>query len=407
MTAHTRKKTSPNDTHALLRNEERAASAWAAQADGLVGRELVGAALLAEARAVGAGAAPDRLRTWVGEEHTKATGVTTSSPRVTNEAVAAISKMRRFGHADMDKMVARLADALREGADVGIVLGTIAETLHEAGSSLAALDFLRAGILVADDRGPLASMLALILLDTGRFEAARTAIDHVTDAALSASLKTRVEALAHPFDFRAASYLDGEPDVDAEISPLSLAEAQAGIRSIGRRVGIVRAAIVARIGEAPWLPDVALLVDGFGHLLADDYDAGDLSNKVPALVFELRKEWARLCWAIAALGGTAPVMPTEIARPRCAMDFVDAFTTARYNLLCDVAEGKEPSPQDELDKQTLTSTFAGTPLVALDQELATIWLDETEAALSGLRWAMGRVKTPWEPSSPELDAQST
>jgi hypothetical protein len=79
------------------------------------------------------------------------------------------------------------------------------------------------------------------------------------------------------------------------------------------------------------------------------------------------------------------------------MDFVDTFTAARYDLLCDVVEGKAPEAHDELEKRLLASTFAGTPLGELDPGLAQLWLEETEAALAGLRWAMGRTATPWSP----------
>jgi hypothetical protein len=391
--------TSPDDLEPVLRDEARAAAAWARQAEQLLAKGKHGPALLAEARAVGEGVAAERLLAW-SKEHGK------PEQNATDEALAAVAKMRRFDDVATEKMIARLIDGLLRGGDVGRLLGAASDVLHEAGVRNAALDLVRAAIAVSteahlEERVELGASLFAALVELGRFDDARAAVDdlHALDAKRAASLRTMLAALTHPFDFRAAQYLESEPDDDAVTAPLSLADAQAGLRSIVRRAAIVRAGIVELVGEAAWLPTVAPLLErggGDARLLPDDaFDVTALGESLPELVFALRKEWARLSWAIAALGGTSLAMPTAIVRPRCAMDFVDTFTAARYDLLCDVVEGKAPEARDELEKRLLASTFAGTPLVALEPAVAQVWLEETEAALAGLRWAMGRVATPW------------
>jgi hypothetical protein len=391
-------RTSPKDLLAVLRNEERAASAWAGQAERLLASERLGAALLAEARAVGAGASPERLRGWLRDKAVQEAGAT-------EEALAAVAKMKRFDDEETSKLVARLLDGLARGGEAPSLLAAVADTLREAGERYPALDLARAALALlgegeAAEGVALGASLFASLVELGRFDDARAALDAYVapDATRAASLRTTLTALTHPFDFRAAQYLEGEAEDDAELSPRSLGEAQAGVTSIARRAAIVRAAIVALVGERSWLPDVAPLLAGGATLLPDDdFDAEAPSESLPDLVFELRKEWARLSWAIAALGGTTLAVPGAVVKPRCAMDFVDTFTAARYDLLCDVVEGKAPEAHDELERRLLASTFAGTPLGELDPALAQRWLEETEAALAGLRWAMGRTATPWSP----------
>ncbi len=288
-----------------------------------------------------------------------------------------------------------------------MLLAASAEAAHEMGDTYAALDLASGAAAVAlafsagnPSRGAAVALAAKasILMGLGRFNDARVCVESVRvhDPAQGRSLQTYLSALTHPFDFRAAAYLEGDADDEAELSPLTVETAQSGIRSIAARLAMIRSAVVAKVGEPSWLPAVAPLLATPAPLLASDYDSESVPDTLPELIFELRREWNRLSWALAALGATSIAMPTSVDKPRCTMAFVDEFTAARYDLLCDVAEGKEPSAEDPLDAQLLASTWGGTKLADLEPYLAQLWLDETEAALAGLRWAMGKVPTPWD-----------
>ena len=395
----------PKDLLPVLRNDERPAAAWAAQAEALFAKKLVGAALLAETRAVANGASPTRLRGWLAD-----TASVVDAERAFAIAEAAIEsneRMKRFRDTETEKLVAKLLEGILEGGDAAMLLAASAEAAHEMDDAHTALDLASGAAALANElagdgpsRGAAVALAAKasIQMGLGRFDDARVSVEavRVHDAQQGRSLKTYLSALTHPFDFRATAYLEGDRDDDAELSPLTLEAAQSGVRSIAARVALIRSAIVAKVGEPRWLPNVAPLVATSAPLLASDYDADSLPDTLPELIFELRREWSRLSWALAALGATSVATPTEVVKPRCTMAFVDEFTAARYDLLCDIVEAKTPTADDPLDAELLASTWGGTKLADLEPYLAQLWLDETEAALAGLRWAMGKVPTPWD-----------
>ncbi len=402
----------PKDLLPVLRNDERPAVAWSAQADGLLAKKLVAAALLTEVRAVARGADATRLRTWLAEKTPAADAV--RSKQIADGTLEAIERMKRFRDTETEKLVAKLLEGVLDGGDAVTLFTACAEAAHETDDTHTALDLASGAGLLAiagDTSGPASAestnahgaafafaTKASILMGLGRFDDARESVELVAkyDEKQGRSLRTYLSALTHPFDFRAAGYLEGDADDDATVSPLTLDVAQSGIRSIAARIAMIRSGIVAKVGEPRWLPSVAPLLAFDAKLIPSEYAADSVPETLPDLIFELRAEWNRLSWALAALGATTISMPTSIAKPRCTMAFVDEFTAARYDLLCDIAEEQAPTTDDPLDAQLLESTWGGTKLKDLEPNLAQIWLDETESALAGLRWAMGTVPTPWE-----------
>ncbi|WP_146645468.1 hypothetical protein [Labilithrix luteola] len=384
----------PKDVEAVIVDVVRPKDAWARQAEKLSDGGLVGAALLAEVRAVGNGEPAARLEGWLREKVQPKAG--DEPTRTTDEALAAVAKMKRFDDASTEKMIARLLDGVLAGGRASVLFREAASVLHDMGDDVAAFDVVRGARAIAakDDPARVTTdiLLVTLLFERGRWAEARDVLADVP-APQRTSLATRLAVLSQAFAFRAADYLSGDPDDDAKVSPLSLEDAQAGVRSMARRIDDVRALLAADASDASWLPNVDALLANTGKALPDN--DSELPEGFTDRVFVLRNEWNRLSWALAALGATKVVMPIAIVRPRCAMDFVDDFMAARHDLLCDLAEGNAPKAETELDQQILGATWGGTPLRDLDADLARLWADETEAGLAGLRWALGQTPSPW------------
>lgn len=371
----------------VLADEERPAAAWAAHAAKLKREGLIGAAILAEARA------------WAGGEDV-APVAEAASTAAADDAEAAVAKLERFGEADLGERVARLADGLAAGGDRARLLLGSARRLLDEGRPIAAAELAAGARRWLERTGEPYPALATdpeALLEAfpeveawiarGRLERARDAARALASRnGVAPHLLRRASVLLttfeQPFDFRAADYLAGDPDDDATPSSRSLIDAQETLRLIAGRVS----AVAQSLGRTD-LPGLAEL-DGRPSPL----ELPDASHERRSL---LRAEWARLSWAIAALGGTRIGPVAAVVRPRCAMDFVDTFLTARHDLLFDVAEGNAPVVKDALDQQLLEATWGGATLASLDAPLAQVWLDETEAALAGLRWGMGLTAAPW------------
>lgn len=384
----------PKDVEAVIADVVRLKDAWARQAEKLFEGGLTGAALLAEVRAIGNGEASSRLGGWLRDKVQPKAG--DEPARSTEEALAAVAKMKRFDDASTEKMIARLLDGVMAGGQVGALFGEVATVLHEVGDDVAAFDVARGARSVTPKgdaaRAGIDVLLVTLLLEKGLWSEAREVLADVP-AAERSMLSTRLAVLSQPFAFRAADYLAGDPDDDAKASPLALDVAQAGVRSMARRIDDLRALLAADAHDVSWLPNVDALLEDGGKSLPDD--ASEAPEGFTERVFALRNEWNRLSWALAALGASNVVMPTSIVRPRCAMDFVDDFMAARHDLLCDLAEGKSPKAENELEEQILGATWGGTALRDLDADLARLWADETEAGLAGLRWALGQAPLPW------------
>jgi hypothetical protein len=248
-----------------------------------------------------------------------------------------------------------VANALPAGADAPSLLRALASSL--AGREAVGRELVDAALLLAPDRGDCRLTRALLCLHLGRpeealAEAAKLPPDHDEQRSFLEAY-IRVLFTRYPFAPAGQEIRTAFPDVpEGPEQPLEKVRAQ--IAKYATRLGLVRAAVLARLpaGTSPaWLPPDprALLPDGpspletweFEEVITDDDDEPeaegssgepaaepeptlvtvdetlpiDATASLPALLRQARREWFGLCWMCWAVGLDRAALPERVAAP--------------------------------------------------------------------------------------------
>lgn len=236
----------------------------------------------------------------------------------------------------------------------------------------------------------------LDLLRKALFVDAGVAIESVRKAepARASELGAMLTVLQQPFVYGLTPMFDTQA-ADAEKSPRSIAAFQAAVRRVAGRILAIRTALVVHLGDAEWLPNVTALeptADGTLQL-------ADVADDALLLLWSMRREWTRLNWLLACAGSRTLALPTAVEKPPEPLGYLDTLLSSRFNLLIDAAGATPLTIEDELDQGMAQSRWGGengAVLCELSPPLATIWLEETSAAVAAIRWAAGEHQSPFD-----------
>jgi MORN repeat variant len=315
------------------------AESWLARARALEGEGRIAEALIATARAAAAARDAAPLRGALAR-------LALTRGAETAQSLAADLVKRADGRLDL------LANALAAGADAPSILRALGSSL--AGREDAGLALVDAALLLAPDRSDCRVTRALLAIHLGRPEVALAEIaslpeDHAEQRTFLESY-VRVVFSTYPFAPAGLEPRTAFPDVP-EGPQQPLAKVRAQLQKYATRLGLVRAAVVARLpaGAAPgWLPpDVSdLLPEGpvaletweFEEVIVDDPDPDappdavvseseaklvtvderlglDAATPVPTLLRQARREWNGLCWMCWATGLARVALPDAVRAP--------------------------------------------------------------------------------------------
>jgi hypothetical protein len=307
---------------------DKTAADWWALGDALRGEGRVREALCASARA----AARDGDRATL--ERTLVAEITALAPPLALERGEALVQ-------SVEVDVPTILDGLVSGADPAWVFRALAAVLP--GASRAAADFVAASLLLAPERRLTYLTRALIRFQHGDEPGARADVEIVAGEApeAAASLTGYMNLALRPCTFwPGREPLAPDPllaDIGAGLVR-ELAEVRSTIAVYATRLGRLRAAVQALIGQAAapaWLPPdlSALLLDGPVELrhvrLAAEADAGAPGEVeieidegiataglgVPALLGEAQADWGALCWLCWSVGLDRVALPQTLAEP--------------------------------------------------------------------------------------------
>jgi tetratricopeptide (TPR) repeat protein len=232
----------------------------------------------------------------------------------------------------------RLLVALLCGATPALVVRTLAATVPP--EAPAALDYTEASLRLSPD-DPLALMLrGLARLERGDREAALADARAVTLRSPAAGEllddHCRCVFARFPFDPAEQPVSAGSDQLLPVGFEQSLEAAQRAVRLYATRIAAVRSALVAKVGDAPWLPPDTreLLAEGpiplesYTARIEDETEEGMQVVEVPVdetlstdglsvrrLMTAARSSWAALSWLCWSVGLDRVAMPDTIAAP--------------------------------------------------------------------------------------------
>jgi hypothetical protein len=315
------------DAAEALIDEDAPAARWTELGQSLRREGRVREALCAAARAAARGGDPAELSAVL--------------QQLTVPLHAAASDVALAGLSEGDVTMARALDALVGGADPAAVLRTLASIVK--GSSRAARDLVEAAILLAPDRRMPFMTRALIRLELGEVAGALEDAARVAPESADAAefLRSYARVLFPRFDFWPGRETPQSPLEDMPEAPgQPLGAVQRAIQVYATRLHLVRAALVARVGDGvSWLPPDAatlgLLPAGPVALrdevaeIQDQTDDGvestevevheslaiDASATVPGLMRMARSTWAALGWLCWSAGLREVRLPERLEPP--------------------------------------------------------------------------------------------
>jgi MORN repeat variant len=310
------------------------AAAWLELSDALARQGRPGEALLAAARATAEARDAGPLRASLAR---LALPLREESAR--GSAAALVKRA--------DGKLALVVNGLPAGADAATLLRSLASSL--VGRDLVALALVDAALLLAPDRAECHVTRALVNVHLGHAEAARQDI-----AALPADWTEQrafLDGYAHVI-FSTYAFAPTLTEIRTQLADVPdgpeqpLASLVAQIRKYATRLGVLRAAVRARLPKdtcPPWLPPdlTALLPDGPVALdawefeeIVEDEDAPedappaeptlvkvdetltfDAATPLPSLLRLARREWAGVSWLCWSVGLDRVALPTTIAPP--------------------------------------------------------------------------------------------
>jgi len=313
---------------------ETTPSTWRATASALEAEGRTAEALLATARAAVAAADATPLRAAL---RRLAMPLSPTSARVTADQVIKSA----------DGRVELLANALAAGVDGASALRALASSI--SGRDRVALELVDAALLLAPDRDECRITRALLYIYLGRPDEARAEA-----AALPPTFeeqRTFIEGYARVI-FPAFPFIPAQGEISSQFPDVPegpeqpLARVRAQLQRYATRLGVVRAAVLARLppGANPtWLPpDVShLLPDGpveltsweFEEIIEDDDAPPDApppeakrvtvdervvleaATPLPTLMRCARRDWVGLRWMCWAVGLSRVELPDELAPP--------------------------------------------------------------------------------------------
>lgn len=371
-----------SELRALLTNEAKTAEVWKNSASGFLAQGKTAAAILATARAVGQGIPKASLELLIPPSTAKNTQV-----------FDAKVKAMKSRDESPEKIVQYLLDGVLSGGDASYLLRSMAQTLDQAYQSTVALDLIRASLaIMPKDHQWYADTHALVLMSLGRFDEAKKVIDKLAkiDRMQAKWLRAYLVGLTAPFEFWPMQvYGENDPDPEAETSPLELGQAKSAIETSANRIGALREPLAKHGTKLP-----KIQISGRGK--SDDYSFSDKVGSLPNLLWETRKEWARLCWMLAGIGMSTLQMPKKIQKPHESLEFIDTVYSVRFNVVSQLDAGKKPKLKDDLDRDAMKAEWCGLPLGEFTSPLTKIYLDEMSAVLAAIRWARGIIGSPFE-----------
>lgn len=301
----------------------------------------------------------------------------------------------------------RLLVALLCGATPALVVRTLAATVPP--EAPAALDYAEATLRLSPE-DPLALMLrGLARLERGDREGA------LADAAALAQRSPAAAELLQDHCrvvFATFGFFPSEQPVAAssdELLPVgfeqSLEAAQRAVRLYATRIAAVRAGLVAKVGNVPWLPpDVSALLEG-GTLALERYTARieeetetgvevaevPVDETLPAAVSSVRRsmttaraDWAALSWLCWSVGLDRVAWPHEVAAPAL---FAEAAN--RATLRCFWAHDRlRTEGLVATSRQVPTFTWEGMPIESMPRELVEIAAAEHLEVRAMFLWSL-------------------
>jgi hypothetical protein len=241
-----------------------------------------------------------------------------------------------------------VANGLPSGADAASVLRALATLL--VGRDHVALELVNAALLLSPERADCRVTRALVAIHLGRPEAALADVAALPDEHLEQreflAGYARVIFPAFPFAPATEAAIETHFTDVPEGVDQPLEKVVAAIQKYATRLGVLRAAVSARLPEGqspPWLPPAlpALLPDGpvaletweFEEIVEpeeDDPEAPepeptlvtvdervtvDDAASLPALMRQARRDWVGLCWLCWAAGLERVALPAALEPP--------------------------------------------------------------------------------------------
>jgi MORN repeat variant len=309
---------------AALGNQESPAPDWSALSRSLRAEGRVREAVCAAARAAARSGSSEQLLALLGE--------------VTVPLTAAANERTLAALAEGEVTIAGVLDALVGGADPAAVLRTLASIL--GGASGAARDLVDVAILLAPERRMAYLTRALVRVELGDRDGARSDAEQVAPESAEAAdfLRHYLRVLFPAFSFWPAQEVPVSPLADMPDEPgQPLSAVRRAIQVYATRLSLVRAALARQVGGTPpWLPPdlTALLPDGPLELrtttaqIVDQTEEGPETTEVkideslavdgspvPALLRMARIHWAGLGWLCWSAGLDRVALPERLDPP--------------------------------------------------------------------------------------------
>jgi hypothetical protein len=319
----------------------------------------------------------------------------------------AAEELARSAASEQGTTPSRLLAALLCGATPALVVRTLAATVPP--EVPAALDYVEASLRLSPN-DPLALMLrGLAQLERGNREAALADADAVALQSPAAAellndhcrcvfARFRFDPEEHPVSSGADKLLP----VGFE---QSLASAQRAVRLYATRIAAVRAALLAKVGDAPWLPpDTSeLLAEGqiplesYTAQIEDETEEGmqiddvAIDETLPTdglsvrrLMTAARSSWAALSWLCWSVGLDRVSMPSAIDAPAL---FAEAAN--RATLRCFWAHDRlRTGGLMAVARHVPTFSWEGMPIENMPRELVEIAAAELLEVRAMFLWAL-------------------
>jgi hypothetical protein len=308
---------------AVLVHETHPPQHWKTLRDELLAEGRLGEALLAAARAVGAGEPVATLHDALAAHTLQRTKG--SAAHRAEKASFVMANMNRFG-APPPRKAAYLVDELRQGAAPATILRELAIDQDQYASSRAAADLIRCcKALEPANKAYFAYTQALIEMSLGNVDAARVAADELRERSDEQAdfLSAYLNGLFPVFDFWPGqdAITSLELDVEAKPSARTLADFRNAIQKAALRVKSLRTLLTSLVpDDTPWLPPPVDSVLARSKVTLTEAEEVELeewqTRSIPQLMRKLRNEWARLTWLCWLAGLDQVASPTATSKPR-------------------------------------------------------------------------------------------
>jgi hypothetical protein len=383
----------------VLVDETREPNAWEHLSQEFERENHIGEAMLAVARAVGAGAQPQTLTAWLAK-HTIALTERAARERA-RKASQALAKMN-LGGALAPRKAAYLVNELLQGAFPATILCELAIDQHQYARSRAAADLIRSAKALDPSNKPLyAFTQARIEMDLGRPEAARACVAELRghNNEQANSLTTSLNGLFPEWGFWPA--LDPIIGLKLDVETVPLVRKLAEFRNAIQKTALRFKSLQERLekgapADSRWLPPSVdgLLARGKVRLSKDE--TLELTELQDSSILEalrlMHTEWARLTWLCWLAGLDSVSLPSATSKPRSPSGVSRALELRQrvFALRVEGARLDEAFEAGELDDALAVARLAwlGTTVGEVDAGNAIeLGLPEGEALLAAVSWA--------------------